>query len=758
MHNSVTTDEPVLAACVASACPEGCPPFHQGDRYCAFCGRVAAIVTWYIANGKEPSAEPVWLKQDGSFFVIAHNTGTASVKVEISLARTTGLALQGISTRHLGPGAKHAFEITTVPGTSVTGHLIARSYDKPPDPRQWWRRDLCNEQTLVLSEHVRLQGHQDQWVIGSPTILFPPQSRQQVVRIWNDAPEKRTFDAETPSGYRLTSMGVPLSHQGVSIGAHGTSELVFTIDRQYGSMTPDTEWLAEPDAEPVPIIRLPPPKPEAGPVAIVAIDFGTRNTGVRVRWRRTVTSAKPAGTVDVIGDARFPTVMVLNKTDSFFLWGEEAARHVRSALADDQIEVDNLKTHLRKGYDHFTQYSPAYTNEALLTRYFRCIFEKLDEYLKTADPHRPLSRKHPKIQYVLTRPVLDEGQEGTAVRHYEATLRQALTACDVNPEDIAFVSEPEAALVGIEKRRRDELAQLDSGSVVAVVDSGGGTTDVVVAEVNTSEGDLKLRVLGSFAAKSVGNPVAGNARRFLGENGGDKDDEELGGNLLDAALARQLAQQANTLLESIDGRREVPSELQKVTGSSNHEFLTTCRRMKERFVEYEMQFLNRPGDEADPDEILPYPTHTHLTNICLRHELCDTHVMAPLLEPAVARLRAQFTDAGVDPNLVRAVYYVGGTNADPFVRLHFSQLFPATRFVSDPDDQIRERLEERLYAVSEGASWYGESVFVASPVTAAVRLAGQESIVVRAGEALRPHALAPAQFFDAILEPARHLC
>lgn len=110
--------------------------------------------------------------------------------------------------------------------------------------------------------------------------------------------------------------------------------------------------------------------------------------------------------------------------------------------------------------------------------------------------------------------------------------------------DIHFVIEPMAASLVISR------AMFDSSAPAVVIDIGGGTTDIILLNVN-SEADEKLNVL-----NAVGERVGGNdfdeilAKKkfapFLGSNSESKDGKKLPNQLImDALSTRDIHKQAN---------------------------------------------------------------------------------------------------------------------------------------------------------------------------------------------------------------------
>jgi hypothetical protein len=117
---------------------------------------------------------------------------------------------------------------------------------------------------------------------------------------------------------------------------------------------------------------------------------------------------------------------------------------------------------------------------------------------------------------------------------------------------------------------------------------------------------------------------------------------------------------------------------------------------------------------------------------------------------------SQGAAGGVRPSAVRHVFYVGGTNIDPFIRQHFSRAFPLAQ-ERDPEAQSAARVKERLYAVVDGAVWSEEVLFQPSPLALTLVLNEREEPLLSEGEPLLPAAVASPRFFTEPLDPGAEL-
>lgn len=719
-----------------------------------------------------PTGEVVRLRPGGSFQVVAHNVGLAAVRVAVDANEARGIRISGSAERRVPPGQSQAIDLEHLEGAEVGGRVLLRSEDAPR--REWWERRGWREAEVPLASRVQVR--EERWISGAKALLFPPGVSRQQIRVWNDADVARELRPGIPSGYRLATGAEVVGGRLVRFPAEGSAELALEVEALLPGNVPDSNWQLLPDGAGLALIRLNTAAGDSATDVVVAIDFGTRNTSLRVRWRRTLVPSKPAGTVDAVGDRennpRFPTQMVMHLQDLTFRWGSDAAEYALARrMTPDEIAVDNLKTYLREGHQRFVHLHPDWTNEELLARYFQRIFQRLDEYFRQADPAWPLQRSSLQIQYVVTRPVLDANEGDELGRKYERALLDALIRCGVSEDKVLLIQEPVAAAVGIAQRRAAELLSLGDGAPVAVVDSGGGTSHVALGRVQLEEGRVSLDLTGSYALRLADENPAMEAISAL-ERHGFEGRREVGGNVLDSALLFGLATEAGRLLES-DGppiprniwlrSGERPAPAGSLAAQSRvRDIRNIARRMKERFARASTQYLNRPpGTPREAGEVLPFPHRDDLQGISLVHALYDEHLLAPTLNPVVAELarRVQSTQGpdGIRPRDVQRVFYVGGTNVDPFVRLRFGRAFPLAPAESDAASQSEDRIAERLHAVVEGAVWFGEQLYAPAPLRLTLCLGEREETVVTPGAPLLPRTLAAPRFFPRQLQPGEEL-
>ncbi len=740
------------------------------DRYCVRCGQTTAQIRWSSSLDSRPGTGAVVLPPDGTFYLVAHNSGSDAVNVRVDVTRLHGLRLVGKTAARVDRQQSVAFALQPLPQESLSGFITLVSDDGPrPHPSAlapqspWWEFHAEREQRLRANELVRVVV--DRWIVGSATLLFPPGVRRQYVRLWNDADQVRSFDSDVPTGYRLTNVTLPIDRKAPEVFAHGTIEIVAEALPERVAKGADQEWSAGPEAEPILLRRLESAVDEAGADVVIAIDFGTRNTGVRVRWRHGLVAGKPRGTVDVIGDrdgkARFPTEMAMHRNGRSFRWGSEVSRGM---LAQDEIRIGNLKTLLRVNEEPFRRENPHWSNAYLLERYFEQLFLRIDDYFKAADAS--LSRLNLNVRYVLTRPVLDANEGDTQGKTYELALKTAMERCGVAETQITFVPEPVAAAYGIAKRRAQELLAMGEGTPIAVIDAGGGTTDIALAYVSLREGRVALDIRGTYALNlDAANPALPAVERF-----GASDRREFGGDVLDYALTHRLLTDAAGLLET-EGRA-VPNHLEvSATPLSEEEkqrreieLVLSCRTMKEAFAHVSTHHLTRTANQqAREHEHFIFANRPDYEGIYLEQSLFGDHLLAPILLAPVQELRERmeqdsFEAQGIRPSRVKHVFYVGGTNIESYLRQQFQEAFPnSPRLQAEGPEGVEERIAERLNAVVEGAVWCDEALFAASPLTWTLEVDQVEKRCLQQGDPLPPESTPGLHLFPIRLEPFQEL-
>ena len=758
------------ASTAALACAVCKSPLSPDDRFCTQCGQTTARIYWYSSPDNQPREGASAIPEGGVFYLVAQNAGNDVARVAVDPTRLRGLRLVGSFEAWVERRQSVAFCLQHVEGEPVGGVVSMMSEDgQRPRPSardplaHWWEPRGMRQQQYRAQTIVRIVN--DRWIVGAPNVLFPPGVRRQYVRIWNDSERARTFDTDIPAGYQVMYQATDVDKKAPELSANSSAELIVEAISERAIKDSDSNWLIGPEEETLGLHRLPALPREAGPDIVLAIDFGTRNTGVRIRWRHELVVGKPKGLVEPIGDRdgspRFPTEMAMHRTGRSFQWGSDVPRGI---LPTDVIRICNLKTYLRVGAEPYVKENSQWTNSYLLERYFEQLFVRIDEYFKSVDP--ALYRENLNIRYIMTRPVLDANEDDSQGKKYEALLLMALERCNISQEQVLFVYEPVAAAYGIARRHEGELLAIGEGALVAVIDAGGGTTDVAVAQVSMRDGKLALAIKGAYALHlDAGNPALASVVRF-----GATDRLELGGDVLDYALTHKLLTNAVELLET-EGRpvpqnvdvSAVPLEAAE-RRRKEAELVLSCRTMKEAFAYISTHHLTPPaGQHLRPHEHCIFANRPEYEGIYLEQSLFGDHLIAPILKAPVEDLlermeQDSFKDSGIRPSQVRQVFYVGGTNIEFYFRQQLHNAFPnSPSLQAEGQEGVDERISERLNAVVEGAVWCDELLFTASPLDLKLTVDGSERPLLGRGDPLSPERSSPLRPFLVRLEPLQEL-
>jgi len=238
-----------------------------------------------------------------------------------------------------------------------------------------------------------------------------------------------------------------------------------------------------------------PAAPVAAPARVIAIDFGTSNTSVFC--------ADPAtDQVDALplakgGNNRVETILRV-RTDRG-AW--EALKEID--LADYEGVVRGLKSVVRGKEDTVVVDGVGTIRvHDLLTFYLKSLrTKKVDPYLRNA------VEPGDWVEFIFTVPVLD-GEGGTERTRYEERLRRAARSAGFeDPErnwSIEVMPEPDGGLWDI-LTNESTSKSFRSGERVLVVDCGGGTTDLTLAQIHINGRTPTLTEHRNSSAESGGS-------------------------------------------------------------------------------------------------------------------------------------------------------------------------------------------------------------------------------------------------------------
>ncbi|CDH49417.1 actin-like atpase domain-containing protein [Lichtheimia corymbifera JMRC:FSU:9682] len=230
---------------------------------------------------------------------------------------------------------------------------------------------------------------------------------------------------------------------------------------------------------------------------------------------------------------------------------------------------------------------------------------------------------NPNSRYCLTVPAMWSDQAKATMR--EAAIRAGLINRYDHPDRLMLISEPEAAALYCEKKC--EQFNLGHGQRFMICDAGGGTVDLIVFEIDDSNGRRSLREVTKGQGDSCGSTF------------------------LDAQMREYLKDRFYGLGRVSDSAME---------------------SMMENFVE-----AIKPQFEGDEDQFLLLPATLGLANMddpangiedgnlrITAEDLCE-HVFEPVVQKVLDLIDAQVRQSHV---LLDAIFLVGGFGQSEYLR------------------------------------------------------------------------------------------
>ena len=425
--------------------------------------------------------------------------------------------LVGPATRTLRPRLAEALELDLPPltvETSVIGRLTLQSEDGASadldDPWQMrpWVRTKSMPLTVRVARPAYLRAAQD-------VALFSEQTARRTIELVNEGDQflaitevcpPSGYVLEGPQPFRLAPLGTARLALRRDWTVSAPADAVLQIFTEAGSSTAAVRLRSTPRQE-----------MQELPVAIVGVDFGTAYTSVA--FRKCLYNPDLPDRIDFLrppgqNTDRFPTRLWLGKDNSARFGLQAKAEYLKDETAGYLFreiktllrQVDNDLIHPRRfqgaALDHLTKTYGTRWPEALVTRYLtwlreKLIFPELKRLFGSTDVH---------VQYVFSLPVLDFATEGSIYQtQLESTKRCAAAAgFPVHENHVDFQFEPVCAALGLlYSTNEEEIPRLGSraypinaGDHIAVFDSGGGTTDIVLArvEATSDQGGIALHV------------------------------------------------------------------------------------------------------------------------------------------------------------------------------------------------------------------------------------------------------------------------
>jgi molecular chaperone DnaK (HSP70) len=449
-------------------------------------------------------------------------------------------------------------QIGPVSVACTVGHLLVEAEDEALDAHtQRTRRRTTYAIDAVPDTPVALEAVQQ--VL---TFREGLSSRALLLRNANRTPVSLA-SVDVPIGYSVT----PRNGAVPAAGGTAPGELALNVTRRWEvALCSETATLTvTPTACPPLCVLLHCPQPppvRIQPTAIIGIDFGTAYTSVacrEVRGHQCPDDVKflcPPGS----GEARFPTRIYVSKDGRYARFGDDAThafserpggflfREIKMLLRGDSTDPKVHPEKLR--VDALNWVHNAYGEGwrlHLVTLYLRWVLD----YIVT-----PTIGRDAYCEFIFTLPVLDFGI-GDAVVYNEqrSAMEECVRRAGFPPERVQFAFEPVAVAIALLHPRDDGWPKLgsahypvSSGRMIAVLDSGGGTTDAALMEVSVDDtAKLSMRVVGCLGVDSE-----------MGTFGGEMVTDELIETLLRPAQAglRQGMFQGDLSLENALGLPE----------------------------------------------------------------------------------------------------------------------------------------------------------------------------------------------------------
>jgi hypothetical protein len=520
--------------CQRDGCAQEIPDHGSGKpwTYCPNCGRA----TGHIVLSLDDALLHVPMNKPETQSISISNSGRSPIAVSVSLISDIDgvtIATSKPPVLTVRPRIAEQVYIDVPPLSSDVSRLatvIVRSGDGAlPDGEDPWNCEKAREREATLDLEA---------VVDRPAELEPSESvalfrqdvGERIVTIRNKGNEPAVISQFiAPTGYRAEVVG------GVNT-VRGGGEIRCKVTRDWtkpawpkdwlkvrvnNGSCPDVELHCSTTADVRPLLQ-----------AIIGIDFGTTYSSVAFRECR---YHKEQDSVLFLAppneEERFPSVVWISHQGEIACGDRAKARldaepnagylfaEIKTLLRDhDPQEYPRIEPTSREfdyraeAYALAERWLGSNWKHEIVTRYLEwiyqlCMVPKLNDKYGTTDAD---------VHYIFSLPVLDHGigddEQSQVVGDIQFNMQQAnMAAClraagfpyDENPANskVSFEFEPACAVLGL-LHKPDTASGIDNanwpllgafpyqvknGDKVAVFDSGGGTTDVVLAKVKEEE-------------------------------------------------------------------------------------------------------------------------------------------------------------------------------------------------------------------------------------------------------------------------------
>jgi hypothetical protein len=494
---------------MAAHCQHCASPLEDTWRYCVRCGASTARL-------ELPGS-------DVELASISMQRGGISVRRTITL-RNRGVSVLGVRVRLEGApswirlvtageirvepmGASDVALEVTPPASAAASHrfqLLVEHDDGPRSPIEGGRLggvnwNLRNGTTSTL--HLRIEiAEQADIRVEQEVLVFSQRINERTLTLRNANADEVTFALLAPEGLRA---GRANGGQFAVPGRNGTHEgrldIPVSVDparwRSADASKPRELVVATEETEHHVRVHL---IENGGTTAavplVIGVDFGTDNTSVFARIPGAGAAPEP---VPILGshEARVPSYVAYEGDSAIPKFFGRDAKDLLSQperlQQDYRIEYD-VKRWLRFANDDRSR-------RTVLRDFLKRLYLDIEAYLAEKE-----MASYAGIKFVFTLPVLDQSELYSSQRDvmrsaileaFGPRIQRGITS----PEDFVFVTEPQAAaacfLFDEAVLTEMGLPGYETNDLVAVVDSGAGTTDLALVRVTGKEGIDRFEVL-----------------------------------------------------------------------------------------------------------------------------------------------------------------------------------------------------------------------------------------------------------------------
>lgn len=517
-----------------SGCEQDIPPGSRW-RFCPACGSATGAIRRFAPLECTVELPPA---AGAVRSLTLHNHGEAALLVSVgpSAQVAAGQSLS-VSPTHLElPAGQRRTISVDIPPTEVGGpigwlQVTASDVIREPGADPWSARTDDTLRIPLLgriAEPARLDSPQQALIFGEKTGS----------RCWRIANTGSTpieiCEFDCPGGYVVSPTALvipPRATAGV------------TVSREWALPAPERA-IVRARAPGIPeleaMLWCPRPSPtQQRPCAIIGIDFGTACSTVAMREVRghailqdPVRFLRPSSE----DNDRMPTRIWVEARGSGYQFGSQATQRYEQDPGAGYL-LREIKTLLRNCADaeagaviYPSQIAHRERCLALLTSRFgdawgEQLVTQYLAWLRSAAIEPALQNMFGttlvKLNYVFSLPVLDYPRGGSLYADQRARMETCVARAGFPLDDVSFEFEPACAAIGLLcppdgsadwPRLGDHAHPVEGGEKLMVFDSGGGTSDMVLATLNRSAADSRI-TLDATACLGVGS----KAETFGGE-------------------------------------------------------------------------------------------------------------------------------------------------------------------------------------------------------------------------------------------------